>query len=177
MNLLPSNGRCLQCHYLATCLRATIYCHVSRIVVTNNNGFWIWWLDLLDAFFKIRTNYDSSQSVTGHASVPYWTTSVCSSAVTNDQLLLTHWTPWTTSVWRILYEESLTDSLRGIWLPWIHKWTPFYNFQADRLEVAMSNISSVLLCCYGNAVVNIRYRGNMCLPSRCLAKCHIPSQY
>jgi hypothetical protein len=34
--------------------------------VTNNNGFWIWWLDLLTASFKslLKINYNSSQSIT-----------------------------------------------------------------------------------------------------------------
>jgi hypothetical protein len=52
--------------------------------------------------------------------------------------------------------------LTNFWLISIHEWTPFYNYHAAEIEVTMSNSSSVLLCCHGNAFVNIRCRGNRC---------------
>jgi hypothetical protein len=48
-------------------------------------------------------------------SIPYWTTSVFSSTVTNDYSPIE--LPWTTCVW--ISHESPTHSLWGIWPPWI----------------------------------------------------------
>jgi hypothetical protein len=47
---------------------------------------------------------------------------------------------------------------------------PFYSCHAGGIEVTMSNSFSVLLCCHGNAFVNLRCRGNKCLSGRCLTK-------
>jgi hypothetical protein len=52
----------------------------------------------------------------------------------------------------------------------IHECTVFYNFHTAGIEVTMSNISSILFCCHGNDLVNIRCRGNNCLLSSCLAR-------
>jgi hypothetical protein len=80
-----------------------------------------------------------------------------------------------------------------------HECTAFYNCHTAWIGVTMSNNFSIVLCCHGNAFVNIRCSGNkclrnrrlpkmtstssiiltfrQCLPSRCLANDHIPSQY
>jgi hypothetical protein len=44
--------------------------------------------------------------------------------------------------------------LNSVWRisPLILEWTPFYNGQAAGIEVTMSNSSSVILCCHGNAL-------------------------
>jgi hypothetical protein len=70
-----------------------------------------------------------------------------------------------------LSEESLTAVWISDWslLSRIHESTAFYNFHTAGIELIMSYSSSVLLCCHGNAFVNIRCRGNKYLPSRCLA--------
>jgi hypothetical protein len=77
---------------------------------------------------------------------------------------------WTTSVWWISPKNLslLSESRTGIYYSnsRIHC---FYNFHAARIKVIMSYNSSVLLCCHENAFVNIRCRGNKCLPGRCLA--------
>jgi hypothetical protein len=52
----------------------------------------------------------------------------------------------------------------------IHECTVVYNCHAAEIEVTLSNTSSLLLCCHGNAFVSIRCRGKKCFPSRCLAK-------
>jgi hypothetical protein len=70
-----------------------------------------------------------------------------------------------------LYEESLTNlRLISDYYCWIHGCTAFYNCHATGIEVTMSNSSSILLCCHGNAFVNVHCCGNKCLPSSCLAK-------
>jgi hypothetical protein len=44
-------------------------------------------------FFTLTLNYNSSQSLAARTrSIPYWTTGVFSSAVTDDDSMLTHWT-------------------------------------------------------------------------------------
>jgi hypothetical protein len=73
----------------------------------------------------------------------------------------------------LLNDVCLTISMKNLGLTSdsrIHECTAFYNCHAAGIEVTMSNSSYVLLCCYGNAFVNIRCRGNKCLRSRCLAK-------
>jgi hypothetical protein len=70
--------------------------------VTNNNRLWIRWSDLW-TFLQIQSIIIADNRwLSKTRSIPYWTTSVFSSIVTNDESLLTHWTPWTTSVWRML---------------------------------------------------------------------------
>jgi hypothetical protein len=68
---------------LSSGIRRCVVCYVlSRIrgSVTNNSGFWIRWLDL----FALLYNY-SKLWLSTTSSIPYWTTSVFSSTVTNDE--------------------------------------------------------------------------------------------
>jgi hypothetical protein len=67
-----------------------ILSHV-RGSVTNNNEFWIWWLDLLALLLQSLV---IKSSITAHnqwlpktRSIPYWTTSVFSSTVTDLVLI------------------------------------------------------------------------------------------
>jgi hypothetical protein len=46
------------------------YCHVSGVCVTNNNGFCIWWSNLLHLH---ATGYNSSQITIWHTSSSDWT--------------------------------------------------------------------------------------------------------
>jgi hypothetical protein len=58
--------------------------------VTNNNGLWIGWLDLLALLLQllfITITYNRPQSMTKPRSIPYWTTSVFSSTVTELVLI------------------------------------------------------------------------------------------
>jgi hypothetical protein len=75
------------------------------------------------------------------------------------------WIPYAELLRRISH-KFLTD----LYYFRIHECTAFYNCHAVGLEVTISNSSFVLLCCHGNAFINIRCRGNKCLLSRCLAK-------
>jgi hypothetical protein len=72
-----------------------MYCHVRRVCVANNNGFWIGWLDLLALRLQLQP------IITAHnpwlpktRSISYWTKSVFSSTVTNDERRIScDWTP------------------------------------------------------------------------------------
>jgi hypothetical protein len=85
-----------------------------RGCMTNSNGFWIWWLDLLallyyyNQLWQLTINYCLRLA-------PFLTgPRVASLRMTNHESLLTHWTPseWiTTPVSRMLYEEYLKLSL------------------------------------------------------------------
>jgi hypothetical protein len=85
-----------------------IYMYVlSRVrgSMTNNNEFWIGWLDLLTHSFTITLNYD--RWLPKARSTPSWTTSVFSSIVTD----------------LVLVYESVTSSASVVrWLT-LHSWT------------------------------------------------------
>jgi hypothetical protein len=68
------------------------------------------------------------------------------------------------------YVESITNLSLIATTTRIHERTAFYNCHATGIKVSMSNNSSVLFCCHGNAFFNIRCRGNKCLLSSCLAR-------
>jgi hypothetical protein len=87
-----------------------MYCHIFGVCVTNNNGLWISWLVYL-RFFTITINYDIRQQwLSATRSVPYWTTSVFSSAVTDLVLI---------------YESVTYSASVGRWLT-LHSWTLNY---------------------------------------------------
>jgi hypothetical protein len=69
------------------------YCHAFGVCVTNNNGFWIRWLDLLALLLQLQSIMTAhNQWLSMTSSIPCWTTSVFSSTMMNDESLLTHWT-------------------------------------------------------------------------------------
>jgi hypothetical protein len=74
------------------------YCHVFRVCVTNNNGFWIGWLDLLAILLQLQPVITAhNQWLLTTSSIPYWTTSVFSFTVnewrTKNICSLNYWTP------------------------------------------------------------------------------------
>jgi hypothetical protein len=89
-------------------LHVTKYCHVWGICVTNNNGFWLGWLDLLALLLQLQLIVlASNQWVSKTRPIPHWTTSVFSSTVTD----------------LVLIYESLTSSASVVrWLT-LHSWT------------------------------------------------------
>jgi hypothetical protein len=82
--------------------------------MTNKNGFWNGWLDLLALLLQlhiITIAYNSSKLVTKTRSIPYWTTSVFSFIVTD----------------LVLIYESVTSSVFVFrWLT-LHSWTLNYD--------------------------------------------------
>jgi hypothetical protein len=100
--------------------------------VTNNNGFWIGWLDLLALLLQLQPIITAhNQLLPKTRSVPYWTTSVFSSTVTDLGLIyesvtssasVPRWLTlhsWTLNLWT---RSSLTNESE-----WIHELTLFYN--------------------------------------------------
>jgi hypothetical protein len=105
---------------------------VSGLCVTTNNGFWIGWLDLLALLLQLLSiifTYNSSQSMTKTRSIPYRTTSVFSSTVTD----------------LVLIYESVTSSASVVrWLI-LHSWTfnsRMSNLNDDRLTNELVDDSS-----------------------------------
>jgi hypothetical protein len=108
------------------------YCHVFGVSVTNNTGFWIGWSDLLALL------YNFNQWLSTTRSIPYWTLSVFSSSVTNDERrIIAH-------ILNSLNDVCLTNALWRISRDWnLLDWT---NFHADGMAITMSYISSVIVC-------------------------------
>jgi hypothetical protein len=84
-----------------------VYCSV-----TNNNGLWIRWLDLLTHSFTIliiAINYNNSQWLPKTRSIPYWTATVFSSNATVLVLVYESLTcEWITICgWRTMNESVL----------------------------------------------------------------------
>jgi hypothetical protein len=94
-----------------------IYITYKGFSVTNNNGFWIRWLDLLALFLQLQaimTAYNQWLSTTRF--ILCWTRSLFSSTVTNDERRTTNHCshielPWTTSVWRMLLNSRMNSLL------------------------------------------------------------------
>jgi hypothetical protein len=85
----------------------------------NDNGFWIGWLDLLALRLQLQPIIAAQNRwVRKTRSIPYWTTRVFSSTVTNDERGIT-------SDWNLLH------------------WA---NFQANRIYITISNVP--LLFCF-----------------------------
>jgi hypothetical protein len=88
------------------------YCHVF-IVLTNNNGFSIGWLDLVTPSFTI--SLDHNQWLPRNHSIPCWTTTVL-----NDNLLTNEWLLKSESKsrcdWRSVSHKVLVSS--PIWGSW-----------------------------------------------------------
>jgi hypothetical protein len=79
-----------------------------RASVTNNCGFWIGWLDLLPQSLELKSiTTVHNQCLPKTGAIPYWTTSVFSSTVTDLALIY----------------ESVTSSASVIRWWTLHSWT------------------------------------------------------
>jgi hypothetical protein len=103
---------CLHCQYSwrSISLKANLFCLLSRVrgSVTNSNGFWVGWLDLLPLILQLQLLITAqNQWLCKTPSILYWTTSVFSSTVTD----------------LVLIYESVTSSASVVrWLT-LHSWT------------------------------------------------------
>jgi hypothetical protein len=80
--------------------------------VTNNNSFWIGWLDLLARLLQLQSSITAhNQWLPKTRSIPYWTTSFFSSVVTD----------------LVLIYESVTSSASTVRCLTIHSWTLNHN--------------------------------------------------
>jgi hypothetical protein len=83
--------------------------------MSNKNGFWIEWLDLLPPSLQLQTAHNQWLSKT--RSIPYWTTSVCSSAVTDFVLIYESVTCSASVVrWLTLHSWTLNTLMNAEWL-------------------------------------------------------------
>jgi hypothetical protein len=139
-------------------IRTLIVLSRVRGSVTKNNGFWIGWSDLLALLLQVQSIItDHNHWVLKTRSIPCWTTSVFSSAVTD----------------LVLIYESVTSSASVVrWLT-LHSWTlnsltnePRLNYDSLATELSWTELTSrrteykspsptvrVLLCfihCHGN---------------------------
>jgi hypothetical protein len=130
--------------------------------LTNNNGSWIGRLHLLAFLLQLQriiTAYNLWLSKT--RSIPYWTTSVFSSVVTD----------------LVLNYESVTSASGVRWLT-LHIWT--LNSLTAELLLTRSSLHSFLcglrvtmenVCCHGNVLAGngiVRCCRNVCFASRSL---------
>jgi hypothetical protein len=144
--MLKINSRATNSYYSCVCnfkmlmmkrmgvFKYFIFCQIWRIIMCSGFDDWIYW-----HFFTIAISYNSSQSMTATTcSIPYWTTSDCSSTVT-DLVPIYESVTSSASVVRLLAPNSwtlnyLTNESRLLsdeW-SWIHEGTPFYN--CERIE-------------------------------------------
>jgi hypothetical protein len=118
--------------------------------VTNNNGFWIGWLDLLSLLLQLQSIYNSWQWMTRTRCIAYWTTSVFPSTVTD--LVLIYESVTSVPVVRSTAEQSTLLRMN-------YDWT---ELTSKRTEYRSPSPTVRVLLCF------IRYSGNV-LPNRCLA--------
>jgi hypothetical protein len=132
------------CNITRTCYFTALYCLVYGFCMNNNNnGLWIEWLDLLALPLQLQPIITAhNQWLPKTRSIPYRTTSVFSSTVT-DLVLIYESVTSSASVVRCLTLHSWTlnlltadewlwncllNSLTTEWIiQWIHEWTLFYN--------------------------------------------------
>jgi hypothetical protein len=62
------------------------HCQVWGVCVTNDNGFWIRWLDFIGTCLQLQPIMTAhNQWLPKTRSIPYWTASVFYSTVTNEE--------------------------------------------------------------------------------------------
>jgi hypothetical protein len=95
-------------------IHQVMYYHVWGVCVTNNNWFWIGWLDLLALRLQLQSIITAqNQWPPKSRSIPYWTTTVFSSIVTNDE-----WKIACDWIVGLPYEWRLTNALSFILVTW-----------------------------------------------------------
>jgi hypothetical protein len=114
----------------ATLALGNEYCHVHGVYVTNNNGFWTGWLDLLALLLRLQSIITAhSQWLSKTRSIPYWTASVLYSTVT-DLVLIYDSVTSSASVVRWLTLRSWTLNfwiLLRLTYEWIRTWKLCYD--------------------------------------------------
>jgi hypothetical protein len=113
-------------------------------------------IGFIDTFFTITINYNSSnQWLSKTRSIPYWTTNVFSSAVTDlgPHLRIGHFFSLrcplvNTSQLNTPLLNCILNSLVTELNSRINYMSPFYNLGVSRIEITTSNISSVTACLF-----------------------------
>jgi hypothetical protein len=164
----PTIRRCIA--YILETSWSNAYCHVRGVCVTNNNGFWIGWLDLLALLLQLQpiiTAHNQWPSKT--RSIPYWTTNVLSSTGTNDERRLT-----AHSFYCDCLERWLSYECRRIELSWTElssRWPEYRSLPRTIRVILFFRCHETCLpnrCPAIDYSVSIRCSGNVCLASRWL---------
>jgi hypothetical protein len=152
------------CMYTNNCfLNIVTYEGFAWLIITGSGlDDWIYW-----HFFTITITTAHNQWLPKTRSIPYWTTSVFSSTVTDLVLIYESVTSSVSVVrWLALHKLNFWILLRLIhWTPlrisqWIHEWTLFYN--SGRTE-ERSRPRTVRL------LLRLFVAARTCLPNRCQA--------
>jgi hypothetical protein len=100
-----------------------------RCSVTNNNGFWNWWLNLLALLLPLQSIMTAhNQWLPKNRSIPHWTRGVFSSTVTDLVLIYESVTSSASVVrWLTLHSWTLTFWILLRLTNPNHEWSPFYN--------------------------------------------------
>jgi hypothetical protein len=109
--------------------------------MTNNNGFWFGWLDLLTPSLQLQPIITAhNQWLFKTHSVSYWTTSVFSSAVTDLVLIYESVTSSASVVrWLTLHSWTLSFCILLRLNDWTHEWlNEFWVWVTLRLTVSQS---------------------------------------
>jgi hypothetical protein len=141
----------------------TQYFHVWGVCVTNNNVFWGGWLDLLTLLLQLQPIITAhNQWLSKTRSVPYWTTSVFSSAVTH----------------LVLIYESVTSSAFAVrWLT-LHSWA--LKSLTTELRLNQSSLHSHfynLACIHGKHLLLASIHGKYMLLGRIHGNCLLISPW
>jgi hypothetical protein len=132
-----------------------------RGFVTNNNGFWIEWLNLLALLLQIQPTITAhNQWLSKTRSIPYWTASVFSFAVTDLVLIYESVTSSASIVrWLTLHSWTLNSLTNSEWLI-----SPELNYLPGEPNIRKSPCLTVLLLfCF------VFVSTGTCLPNRCQA--------
>jgi hypothetical protein len=131
------------------------YCHVQGVCVTNNNGFWIGWLDLLALLYK----HNQLQQLTINDCprlAPFLTGLRVSSLPLTTVLRMNNWTPLCRMI-ELSWNELTSRRPEYRSPPRTVRIIPFFRFH----ETCLQN------CCPAmNYSMSIRCSGNVCL-ARC----------
>jgi hypothetical protein len=101
--------------------------------VINNNGFWIGWLDLLALLLQLQSIIRAHKRwLPKTRSIPYWTTSVFSSTVTDLVLIYESVTSSASSVRWLTHVCAATDK-HGI--TWTAEGNVFYSVRPGVIKV------------------------------------------
>jgi hypothetical protein len=110
------------------------YCHVFWVCVTNSNGFWIWWLDLLALLYN--SNQLWQLTINNCLRLCPFLAGVRVSSLLRDwlcsNLRVGHFFSFRCPLVNTpqLNTELLNCLLNSLneWISWIHEWTLFCNF-------------------------------------------------
>jgi hypothetical protein len=149
-----------------------MYCHAFGVCVTNNNGFWTRRLDLLALRLQLQPIITApNQWLYTTVSIPYCTTGVFSSDVTNDERRVpAHY------IIELLYEFQMIE------LSWTELTSRRTDYKSPCLTVPLLVCFSVFILCSGdvlteplpsNGLFRLFVASGMCVTEPLFSNVHI----